>query len=161
MKKINLMILVTSLSLFIGTFAAASGNPDQPPSEAAKGMPGALGTIEFTPDPHREGSTTLWYDTDGVQPGIAGCHYEVDLQGEPTGRSFCESCTPDLLLVESNPGKEELHLHKNDIGHPDTFNCQTWCVGNGHKGGSCKSEDISIPKIENGDKQTSAACSCE
>ena len=108
-----------------------------PPSEGAKDMPGAAGTIEFKPADHQPGTTSWWKDSDGIGPGVAGCHIGTDSEGKPNGRMFGEACLDNGLLVESNPGSEQLHSHTGDLGHPDTFDCQAWCVGQGADGGSC------------------------
>jgi hypothetical protein len=52
------------------------------------------------------GVTTYWKDSDGIKPGVAGCHVEVTKGGKSfTGRRvFGEACL-DGLLVESNPGR--------------------------------------------------------
>ena len=54
-----------------------------PPSSGAKGMPGAVGTIEFTPTDRIEGEPTWWIDSDGVDPGVTGCHVGTDANGSP------------------------------------------------------------------------------
>jgi hypothetical protein len=38
------------------------------PSQGAKGMPGALGTMEFKPSDWKGNIKTYWTDTDGVNP---------------------------------------------------------------------------------------------
>jgi len=111
------------------------------PSDGAKGMPGALGTIPFMPDDWiGEGVTTYWIDTDGVDPGVAGCHYGVQLNGAPNGRFFGEACESPQILIESNPGAGVIHPHINDTGHPDRFACAMWCVGTRRSttGGVCR-----------------------
>ncbi len=100
-------------------------------------MPGATGTFEFQPSDWQEGVTSWWTDSDGIAPGIAGCHIGTDASGTPNGRMFGEACLPNGLLVESNPGLDELHSHGNDTGHPDTFDCNAWCAGTGKTAGSC------------------------
>lgn len=117
-------------------------------------MPGAKGTFEFKPEDFMEGKETWWKDSDGIDPGTAGCHLGTDSEGEPNGRIFGEACLPDGLLVESNPGADELHSHKGDIGHPDTFDCNEWCGGEGSSKGSCKV--AAAPPCEQ-----SALCVCE
>ena len=86
-------------------------------------MPGAQGTIEFKPTDWMGNVTTYWKDTDGIDPGVAGCHIGVTQAGQPNGRSFGEACQSEQILIESNPGKDEIHPHTNDLGHPDTFDC--------------------------------------
>jgi hypothetical protein len=101
------------------------------PSAGARKMPGAKGTIEYKPDGWKStGVTTYWKDTDGINPGVAGCHVEVTKGGKTfTGsRVFGEACS-DGILVESNPGRNVIHAHKDDLGHPDTFDCNAWCIG--------------------------------
>ena len=67
---------------------------------------------------------------------------------------FGEACLPDGMLVESNPGADELHSHKNDVGHPDKFDCNAWCVGKGSAKGVCIV--AAAPPCEQ-----SAMCKCE
>ncbi len=108
------------------------------PSPGAKEMAGAKGTFEFKSEDWTGGGTTWWKDSDGVDPGLAGCHIGTDSNGLPNGRMFGEACLADGLLVESNPGAGELHGHSDDIGHPDIFDCNTWCIGNGASEGRCE-----------------------
>ena len=108
---------------------AASANG--PPTAGASKIPGAKGTIEYKPEGWKgTGVTTYWKDSDGIKPGVAGCHVEVTKHGKSfTGRRvFGEACMNDLL-VELNPGRNVVHPHKDDLGHPDTFDCNAWCVG--------------------------------
>lgn len=124
-----------------------------PPSELAKAQPGAMGTFDFKPQDWKSGVLSYWKDTDGVDPRKAGCHIGTDKIGEPNGRMFGEACLADSTLVESNPGAGVLHSHKNDIGHPDKFDCKSWCSGKGFSGGKCVS--ASAPPCK-----SSAICSC-
>ncbi len=117
-------------------------------------MAGAKGTFEFKSEDWTPNTTTWWKDTDGVDPGTAGCHIGTDSEGTPNGRMFGEACLADGLLVESNPGADELHSHKNDIGHPDKFDCNAWCIGNNHSKGMCVVS--AAPPCE-----ASARCACE
>lgn len=150
----NVLKSATFLVLSILLLSPSSHASDDP-SSGAKGMAGATGTIEFKPDDWQEGVTSWWRDSDGVAPGIAGCHVGTDSSGEPNGRKFGEACLPDGRLVESNPGKGEMHSHGNDLGHPDTFNCSAWCVGEGQAGGSCVAAAAPAPC------EQSARCACE
>ena len=160
-KENEMMRMLSLLGLFI-TLSACSDKaahhpaPDKAhaPSPAAAEMPGAKGTFEFKPADWMEGQETFWVDSDGVDPGVAGCHIGTDSEGDPNGRMFGEACLPDGLLVESNPGVGELHSHKNDIGHPDKFDCQAWCEGTGSTGGRC--EAAPAPPCEQ-----SARCVCD
>jgi len=127
---------------------------DGEPSAGAKGMSGATGTIEFKPTDWKAGETTWWLDSDGVAPGEAGCHIGTDSNGDPNGRMFGEACLEDGRLVESNPGVDELHSHSNDLGHPDTFDCNAWCIGQGSAKGMCVA--AAAPPCS-----ASAMCSCE
>ncbi len=148
------MIRIFLFVLLVSPIAVAVlAGDDAKPSGGAEGMPGATGTIEFKPTDWKEGETTWWKDTDGVDPGVAGCHIGTDEKGEPNGRMFGEACLPNGLLVESNPGKDELHSHANDVGGPDTFDCKAWCEGQGKSGGSCVAAPA--PPCE-----SSAICSC-
>lgn len=118
-------------------------------------MPGAEGTFEFKPADWKEGETSWWKDSDGVAPGVAGCHIGLNAEHRPNGRKFGEACLDNGLLVESNPAANKAHSHGNDIGHPDTFDCKTWCIGKGSsKGGVCKAVKGPAPCA------SSARCVC-
>jgi len=148
-------ILTISVSFLLGAFLlTAAAHASDEPSAGAMGMPGAVGTFEFKPADWMEGTTSWWKDSDGVAPGKAGCHIGTDEDGKPNGRMFGEACMEDGLLVESNPGAGELHSHKNDLGHPDRFDCQAWCAGEGKSKGMCVAEP-SPPCA------ASAKCQCE
>ena len=136
--------------LLTASVATASDEP----SSGAQGMAGAEGTFEFKPGDWRQGATTWWKDSDGVDPGTPGCHVGTQANGSPNGRVFGEACLPNGLLVESNPGKAELHSHHDDIGHPDTFDCNAWCVDQGSAKGICKV--ATAPPCEQ-----SAMCACD
>lgn len=144
--------LITTILMLLA-LAACSQPSGHTPSAGAEGMAGAKGTIEFKPVDWAEGSTTFWKDSDGIDPGTPGCHIGTDQDGEPNGRMFGEACLADGRLVESNPGAGVLHSHKNDLGHPDTFDCDDWCRGAGRSGGSC--EVATAPPCEQ-----SARCVC-
>ena len=144
--------LVIALWLCCGMFTSFAHASDDP-SEGAGGMPGAEGTFEIKPQDWQPGVTSWWKDSDGVGPGVAGCHIGTDSKGAPNGRMFGEACLANGLLVESNPGRDELHSHGNDVGHPDTFDCNAWCIGEGSSGGTC--EVAPAPPCEQ-----SARCVC-
>ena len=150
MFNIRLAVLLFSALLIMTAYADEVGAP----SAGAKDLPGAEGTFEFKPKDWVAGETTWWKDTDGVDPGVAGCHIGTDDQGIPNGRTFGEACLSTELLVESNPGANELHSHKDDTGHPDKFNCNAWCIGNGSTKGICVA--AAAPPCEQ-----SAMCVCE
>ncbi len=141
MYRAFVLVLVLSAPALL----CAAGGSGSEPSDGAKEMPGAMGTIIFQPadwegtceNLQPPGPTTWWVDSDGIAPGLAGCHVGTDADGEPNGRQFGEACLESGLLVESNPGVGELHSHGNDVGHPDTFDCDLWCQGTGHAGGEC------------------------
>jgi hypothetical protein len=107
------------------------------PSPGAEGMPGAKGTFDFKPEDWKSGVTSWWKDTDGIAPQTPGCHVGTDSKGAPNGRMFGEACLANGLLVESNPGAFALHSHADDVGHPDTFDCNEWCIGTGASEGVC------------------------
>ncbi len=151
MSRLFSLLLVCCIPLLI---VAGVANATGEPSSGAKGMPGAMGTFEFKPDDWMEGKTTWWKDSDGVDPGVAGCHIGTDSEGTPNGRMFGEACLPDGLLVETNPGADTLHSHKNGIGHPDKFDCNAWCIGKGSSKGACVV--AAAPPCEQ-----SAKCACE
>ena len=151
MSKIKKLTTILFAALIVSpALVSASGEP----SAGSKGMPGAVGTFEFKPADWKDGTTSWWKDSDGVDPGKAGCHIGTDEKGEANGRMFGEACLPDGMLVESNPGADELHSHKNDIGHPDKFDCNAWCVGKGSAKGAC----IVAPAPP---CEQSAMCKCE
>ena len=145
-RLIPLLILLSALQ-------ACSEHSEHEPSSGSQEIAGAMGTFEFKPQDWTAGETTWWKDTDGVDPGTAGCHIGTDSNGSPNGRMFGEACLADGLLVESNPGSGELHSHNNDTGHPDKFDCVAWCIGSGKSGGSC--EVAAAPPCEQ-----SARCVC-
>jgi len=134
---------------------AASAN--EPPTAGASKIPGAKGTIEYKPEGWKgAGVTTYWKDSDEIKPGVAGCHVEVTKSGKsfPGRRVFGEACK-DGLLVESNPGRNVIHPHKDDLGHPDTFDCNVWCIGTRKaKAGQCVKVAGPSPCAE------SAKCEC-
>ena len=148
-RLFTLMLPVCIAMLLVASMANAASEP----SSGAKGMPGAKGTFEFKPTDWMEGTTSWWKDSDGVDPDVAGCHIGTDAEGKPNGRMFGEACLPDGMLVESNPGAGVLHSHANDIGHPDTFDCNEWCVGKGASKGACAM--AAAPPCEQ-----SAMCAC-
>ena len=144
--------------LFFGALllsvTALAGSDLGAPSTGAKEMAGAKGTFEFKPADWKAGERSWWKDSDGVAPGVAGCHIGTDEQGVENGRMFGEACLPDGLLVESNPGQDVVHGHGDDIGHPDTFDCNAWCIGEGKTKGMC--EVAAAPPCEQ-----SARCVCQ
>lgn len=144
MSRINALIRPLSLSVFLVTFTVNAEDLDcpnvgphyGPPSDGARDMPGAMGIREYKPCGWQAGKETSWKDTDSVSPGIAGCHVETMGTAEAKGRHFGEACLDDTLLVESNPAAGVIHNHRNDIGHPDVFNCNDWCKGTSRTSGS-------------------------
>jgi len=137
-KQTILAVLMTAFIPML-LLSNAAGADHAAPSAGAKGMPGALGTIEYKPADWKGKVSTYWDDTDGVAPGVAGCHVGVTQAGKPDGRFFGEACQSNQVLIESNPGAGVIHVHTGDLGHPDTFDCKAWCVGTSHpKGGICK-----------------------
>ena len=101
--------------LFLASPATAkdcfSKPADDCPSKAAQKLPGALGKKGFTAiqlglkkEIH---GTTYWYDTDGVDPAVAGCHIGVtdgSDKKQKNGHTFGEAYISDVVLIESNPG---------------------------------------------------------
>lgn len=87
------------------------------------------------------GTSSYWTDTDGVAPGVAGCHYEfsdASCSNHKEGRTFGEFCLDDDRLVESNPGKDECHEHGADKGKPFVMSCSEWCQEESGSTGSCE-----------------------
>lgn len=159
-----LLVLLLGAALTSLAFAQEKDKQGSPgPSDDARGMCGAMGTIELKPDdwignpkhPNPEGPTTWWVDTDGIDPDTPGCHLGLTapVNGKLNGRLFGEACLDDGLLVESNPGAGEVHGHVNDLGHPDTFDCGMWCKGKGYSKGHCEAAPA-FPC------QKSAKCTC-
>lgn len=147
------VIAALVLSLFLSSCAHQEKHASTP-SEGAKDIAGAKGTFEFKPADWKESETSFWKDSDGVKPGVAGCHIGTDESGAPNGRMFGEACLANGLLVESNPGADQVHSHKNDIGHPDTIDCKAWCKSTGKSSGKC--EVAAAPPCE-----ASAMCACK
>ena len=148
------MYRLTPLIILLCVLPACSDDSVHEPSSGAEEMAGAMGTFEFKPQDWTAGKATWWKDSDGVSPGMAGCHIGTDADGVPNGRMFGEACLADGILVESNPGAGELHSHDNDVGHPDKFDCAAWCIGSGNSGGSC--QVAAAPPCEQ-----SARCVCD
>jgi len=146
MRKMLLVLIMLGL--------ASVANAEGKPSAGAKGMSGAEGTFEFKPADWLDGAKTWWKDSDGIAPGVPGCHIGTNSDGNPNGRLFGEACLPNGLLVETNPGAGVLHSHKGGIGHPDMFDCNTWCKSKGASKGSCST--MPAPPCE-----ASAMCACE
>lgn len=144
------LILITCLAILMSSCAS------HPPSKGATGMSGAKGTFAFTPSDWKKDQKTWWKDSDGVAPGVAGCHIGTDGKGKTNGRVFGEACLANGLLVESNPEAGKVHSHGNDIGHPDTFDCNSRCIGKGSAdGGQCVAVEGPAPC------KASARCECK
>ncbi len=107
------------------------------------------------------GVDSHWSDSDGVDPGTAGCHYEyADATcGEPKdGRTFGELCLDDDRLVESNPRPGTCHTHAGDHGRPDVVSCSDWCRSQGSAAGRCES---GIEASGDHGACQSARCACD
>lgn len=107
------------------------------------------------------GEDTYWSDTDGIDPGTAGCHDEYTTDTcdmVKTGRTFGEFCLDDDRLVESNPGTAECHRHAGDKGKPGVVSCSAWCESEGNTGGKCERDVVS--KANESDC-VSARCACD
>lgn len=157
MSLLNRIILLACLALPIVVNAAHHGDKEHigAPSEGAR-LPGAVGTFSLYP------ATSYWIDTDGVAPGVAGCHYGTDATGEiANGRAFAEGCREDGLLIESNPAQGKVHAHKKDTGHPDLFDCNAWCEGTVQKSGMCVTVPAPKPCSTIDPDMTSAMCVCK
>jgi hypothetical protein len=96
-----------------------------------KACPELWGRFNLPPATESPVKKTWWKDPDGVNPGEAGCHIGTDADGKPNGQTFGAACLSDVVLVESNPGAGVVHKHVDDLGHPDKFDCNAWCVGQG------------------------------
>ncbi|MEP5765646.1 MAG: hypothetical protein ABJ308_13715 [Halieaceae bacterium] len=151
MPVLSRALISFCVTLLLSAGLASAGDA---PSAGASGMAGAKGTFEFKPADWKKGETSWWKDSDGIAPGVAGCHLGADSSGALNGRMFGEACLDNGLLVESNPGAGVLHSHKNDTGHPDTFDCNAWCKGNGASKGACSV--MPAPPCAQ-----SAMCACE
>ncbi len=107
------------------------------------------------------GGDTYWSDSDGVDPGTAGCHYEFasdTCEEQVTDRTFGEFCLDDDRLVESNPGKDECHAHGADQGKPDVVSCSEWCESETGSTGSCEGD---VEASGSGGACVSARCVCD
>jgi hypothetical protein len=109
---------------------------------------------------------TWWVDTDGEDPGVAGCHIEVtsatDAKRPKGGRVFGEACQPGNILVETNPGKAVIHAHVGDKGNPFRIDCNNWCKTKApNKKGTCKTEQITVTYQTKSVSCQSAKCVCE
>jgi hypothetical protein len=121
--------------------------------------------------PKADKTPTYWYDTDGIDPEVAGCHVEVTGptakpgdKASQTGRTFGEACVPaqGVILVESNPGADVVHAHADDIGNPNYVNCNTWCKEVKAKGsGQCQWVDASPADPKVAPCTRSAKCVCK
>ena len=130
----------TSFPLLLAlVLQACSGQFSQAPTTPRRDLPaGAMGQIDSVPQDWIEGETTWWIDSDGVEPGIAGCHIGTDSGGSSNGRMFGEFCVSQRILAETVPGAGVLHRHENDISRPGQIDCAMWCAGNGSAGGKCE-----------------------
>ena len=125
--------IFTFLLVFCCPALLSAAGDANPPSDAARGMCGAMGTVTYIPADwgprlvveNSDGPTTWWKDTDGIAPGVAGCHLGTDADGKPNGRMFGEACLSDELLVESNPGKASFipTATMSGIPTPSTATC--------------------------------------
>jgi hypothetical protein len=132
------MMRLLPLLLLFSVLSACSQHSAHEPSARADVMAGVEGKLEIKPNDWIPGETTFWKDTDGVDPGTAGCHVGTDGDGQPNDRMFAEACLPDGRLVETSPSAGQLHRHRNDIGRPYKFDCNAWCIGNGSSEGRCE-----------------------
>lgn len=148
MKTIRLVAAaLASMTIPLVLMSAATAQP---------AIPGFIGKIELKPNDYT-GNDSYWYDTDGVNPASPGCHVGVDSATDktPNGRFFPEACQSPDVLIESNPGKDVIHSHAKDVGHPYLVKCDVWCkdVQNA-KGGKCMATKGPAPCT------TSAKCDC-
>lgn len=157
MSRILSLVILLCTVFIVSSCVKKDGPPYPPadgaPSPAAENMRGAMGTMTFVPNDWTD-QDSYWKDSDGVDPDAAGCHIGTDAQGTPNGRMFGEVCLSDVVLVESNPGANELHKHKNDVGHPDIIHCNAWCLGKDTAGGQCSVVTGPAPC------SASAVCAC-
>jgi hypothetical protein len=133
MQRLTLLVL-----LALGVHACVEKSDQAPEAGRRVLPPGALGQVEFKPQDWQEGTTSWWVDSDGVEPGIAGCHIGTDSDGVPNGRMFGETCRAGGILLETTPGAGVVHRHENDVGHSGQIDCKAWCVGTGSGGGTCE-----------------------
>ncbi len=159
MKRKFVSVLIGGMAIGVALIFSASApmaSDDACPMLAGISKSGCTTPLKPT-DFIAAAAETYWYDTDGVEPGIAGCHIGVKGPEDktPNNRSFGEVCLSDVVLIESNPGKDKIHSHKGDIGAPYLVNCSDWCKGTGlPKGGSCKKVNGPAPCT------ASARCEC-
>lgn len=166
---VSKFVYLTLLVTMVASCSDDSGNSNNecaqctlPSSSEAQAWPGALGRFRVKPTeinpnyPWLEGEATTWLDTDGVAPEKPGCHIEItDPPLVDPQRFFGELCLDQVLLVETNPNVKEAHSHNDDLGAPDVFNCNTYCMDLYSKAGSC--EVVGPVDV----CETSAKCACE
>lgn len=111
---------------------------------------------------------TWWIDTDGEDPGKAGCHIEVagaaDAKPRSKGRVFGEACETSNILIETNPGVNKIHAHSGDKGNPFRIDCDKWCQKQAapkNKKGSCRPERVTVRYQSKDVTCQSAKCVCE
>jgi hypothetical protein len=162
-KALKLAVLVCITLIISACCCKPKDGPPYPPatleSEDMKGVRGSMGRMVFTPEDWTD-ADTYWVDSDGVAPDVAGCHISTDANKKPTGRIFSEACLSDRVLVESNPGADVLHKHKNDVGKPDIVHCNAWCQGQEHDRGFCRAKPAVSTATVDCQQIQSAACEC-
>jgi len=170
---VRIGIIVGLLGIGFGIGSLGCGGRAHPAGGHPEGGHPDGGTIEYDGG---SGQNSFWKDTDGIEPESAGCHVEYAAAGcavaASPGRNFGEKCLTGDVLVETNPGRGECHLHPGDIGHPYTVPCNAWCKnlyvitlpngspkrrGTASAGGRC--ETIADHKCGDG-AVTSARCLC-
>ena len=141
-----------------------------PHSDPVTEMPGWQGRTMLDNEPG------CWYDSDGIDPGVAGLHLQCEPSSEDgsckescsytTGVVIAEMCykftnsdgeESPLWLVETNPAKNVVHEHVGGEGHPDVFDCDQWCKGTATSLGT-SSVGKCVEKTVDG--RRSAFCEC-
>jgi hypothetical protein len=171
MTRTSLLVVALGLvALACGGRGEGAAGPDQPASHgddraAAGDLAACTATVPEGATSCRldlgTGVDTHWMDSDGVDPGTAGCHYEFTSAacGElKEGRTFGELCLDGDRLVESNPGPRECHRHRGDHGKPDVVSCAAWCQSRGSASGRC---EAGIAASGDHGSCQSARCACD
>lgn len=164
--QVNVRMLALASMLAVGLTLVLGPGIAPAQHKACPAVPGMTEKEckEYKPSDWKPGrAVTYWYDTDGIDPGVAGCHVEVKgpTDRTPTGRSFPEGCLGGIL-IESNPGANEIHEHGNDVGNPNYVNCANWCKEvKKTKGGACITVSAGPAEPKVAPCKTSARCECK
>ena len=87
------------------------------------------------------GSDSYWRDTDGMDPGTAGCS-EVFTTDSCTdwasAISFGEFCVDEDRLIETADEAGVCHILPGDLSTLQVVSCTAWCATQGSAAGRCE-----------------------